>query len=141
MKHIHENKHNRCVLIASHVFHSLIQVFTSTSTIVFKTFACDEEAVVGESYLRADYSLSCDSAVHTWFMVYAGIMILVSKHTALHAAPTDVTSNRSAEAIAVSVIVGVDCAPLVLLPKLMPLIIAFSPLTVAPISPEYLPAP
>ena len=55
------------------------QVFTSTSTIVFKTFACDEEAEEGESYLRADYRLSCDSNMHKWFMVYAGVMILVSE--------------------------------------------------------------
>lgn len=66
----------------------LIQVFTSTSTIVFKTFACDGEAVEGENFLRADYSLSCDSNVHMWFMVYAGIMIVVSKKSEI--APTDV---------------------------------------------------
>eukprot|EP00752_Nemacystus_decipiens_P006743 g6060.t1 len=52
-------------------------VFTSTSTIVFKTFPCDKDAVEGESYLRADYSLSCDSNVHMWFVVYAGIMTVV----------------------------------------------------------------
>eukprot|EP00903_Cladosiphon_okamuranus_P012164 g11411.t1 len=52
-------------------------VFTSTSTVVFKTFACDEEAVEGDSFLRADYSLSCKATKHTWFEVYAGIMILV----------------------------------------------------------------
>ncbi|CAM9212963.1 unnamed protein product, partial [Hapterophycus canaliculatus] len=46
-------------------------VFTSTSTVVFETFACDNEAVKGESYLRADYNLSCDSAEHTWYRVYA----------------------------------------------------------------------
>lgn len=56
----------------------LCQVFTSTSTIVFKTFACDGEAEEGESYLRADYSLSCDSNVQKWFMVHAGVMIVVS---------------------------------------------------------------
>lgn len=56
----------------------LSQVFTSTSTIVFQTFACDEEAEEGESYLRADYRLSCDSNVHKWFMVYASVMIVVS---------------------------------------------------------------
>eukprot|EP00903_Cladosiphon_okamuranus_P020453 g18773.t1 len=52
-------------------------VFTSTSTIAFKTFACDEEAVEGESFLRADYSLSCNTTKHTWYEVYAGFMILV----------------------------------------------------------------
>ncbi|CAN0013328.1 unnamed protein product, partial [Ectocarpus sp. 6 AP-2014] len=52
-------------------------VFTSTSTVVFKTFACDDQAVEGESYLRADYSLSCNTVTHTWYKVYAGIMIVV----------------------------------------------------------------
>ncbi|CAN0475629.1 unnamed protein product, partial [Ectocarpus sp. 12 AP-2014] len=52
-------------------------VFTSTSTVVFKTFACDDQAVEGESYLRADYSLSCKTDTHTWYKVYAGVMIVV----------------------------------------------------------------
>lgn len=57
------------------------QVFTSASTVVFKTFACDSEAVAGESYLRADYSLKCDTDTYMFFMVYAGFMICVSiKH-------------------------------------------------------------
>ena len=55
-----------------------MQVFTSTSTIVVKTFPCDLEAVDGEEYLRADYSISCDSTTHKWFEAYAAIMILVS---------------------------------------------------------------
>lgn len=54
------------------------QVFTSTSTTAFKTFPCDNEAVEGESYLRADYSLSCNAERHLWYKVYAGIMIVVS---------------------------------------------------------------
>ncbi|CAN0521007.1 unnamed protein product, partial [Laminaria digitata] len=36
-------------------------VFTSVSTVVFKTFACDDGVVDGESYLRVDYSISCKS--------------------------------------------------------------------------------
>ena len=55
-------------------------MFTSTSTLVFKTFSCDHDAVKGESYLRADYSLSCDTHLHMWFEIYAGLMILVSMH-------------------------------------------------------------
>ncbi|CAM9899962.1 unnamed protein product, partial [Laminaria digitata] len=54
-----------------------LQVFTSASTVAFKTFACDEEVVDGESYLRADYSISCTTSLHMLFKVYAGIMILV----------------------------------------------------------------
>lgn len=68
---------------AYHVALHISQVFTSTSTIAFETFPCDEEAVVGESYLRADYRLSCNTTEHKWYMVYAGIMIVVSKRSAL----------------------------------------------------------
>lgn len=56
-----------------------LQVFTSSSTAAFKTFDCDEDAVSGESYLRADYSLSCETDLHMSLMVYAGLMILVSR--------------------------------------------------------------
>lgn len=55
-----------------------LKVFTSTSTMAFKTFPCDDEAVEGESFLRADMSLSCDSKRHQYFRIYAGIMIVVS---------------------------------------------------------------
>ncbi|CAN0492669.1 unnamed protein product, partial [Laminaria digitata] len=53
------------------------QVFTSASSAVFKTFACDDGVVNGESYLRADYSISCQSRRHGFFRLYAGLMILV----------------------------------------------------------------
>lgn len=56
----------------------LLQVFTSTSTTVFKTFACDGSAVEGESFLRADYRLSCKTDTYIFFSVYAGLMLLVS---------------------------------------------------------------
>ncbi|CAM9313997.1 unnamed protein product, partial [Laminaria digitata] len=52
-------------------------VFTSVSTVVFKTFPCDDGVVDGESYLRVDYSISCKSNLHMFFLVYAGLMILV----------------------------------------------------------------
>ncbi|CBJ30764.1 Polymorphic membrane protein [Ectocarpus siliculosus] len=51
-------------------------VFIATSTMAFKTFACDDEAVEGESYLGADYGIQCHTDKHTWYKVYAGIMIL-----------------------------------------------------------------
>ena len=54
------------------------QMFTSASTVVLKTFACDDGVVDGQSYLRADYSISCRTDLHVWFQVYAAIMILVS---------------------------------------------------------------
>lgn len=56
-----------------------LQVFTSASILVFKTFACDDAAVDGKSFLRADYSISCQSRWHTFFICYAGLMILVSR--------------------------------------------------------------
>lgn len=56
-----------------------LQVFTSASSTVFKTFACDDGVVHGHSYLRADYSLSCKSRTHRIFKIYAGLMMVVSK--------------------------------------------------------------
>ncbi|CAM9194743.1 unnamed protein product, partial [Laminaria digitata] len=55
----------------------LFLVFTSVSTVVFNTFACDDDIGDGESFLRADYSVSCNTGLHTFFKVYAGLMILV----------------------------------------------------------------
>lgn len=53
-------------------------MFTSASTAAFKVFACDGKVVDGESYLRADYSISCKSRMHTFFRAYAVLMIVVS---------------------------------------------------------------
>ena len=55
-----------------------LQVFTSASTAAFKIFACDDDVVDGESFLRADFSISCKSGMYTFFQVYAVLMILVS---------------------------------------------------------------
>ncbi|CAM9941933.1 unnamed protein product, partial [Ectocarpus sp. 12 AP-2014] len=52
-------------------------VFIATSTMAFKTFACDDEAVEGESYLRADYSIQCHTNKHGWYKIYAGVMIML----------------------------------------------------------------
>ncbi|CAM9547220.1 unnamed protein product, partial [Laminaria digitata] len=54
-----------------------MQVFTSTSSAVLKTFACDNDVMEGESYLRADYSISCNTHKHGQFRKYAGLMVLV----------------------------------------------------------------
>ena len=45
---------------------------------VIKTFACDENVVKGESFLRADYLLSCHTDRHAYYTAYAMVMILVS---------------------------------------------------------------
>lgn len=43
-----------------------------------QAFACDTLEEEGETYLRADYSLKCDTPAHKWYKGYAGVMILVS---------------------------------------------------------------
>jgi hypothetical protein len=54
-------------------------IYSTVSTAVFQTFACDVIEPTGESYLRADYSVSCKTREHHWYQVYAAIM--VSHHT------------------------------------------------------------
>lgn len=34
----------------------------------------------GESYLRADYGIPCDTEEHKWYKAYAGLMIVVSSY-------------------------------------------------------------
>jgi hypothetical protein len=51
-------------------------IYSTVSTVVFQTFACDTLAT-GDSYLRADYSISCTTTKHKWYRLYSGIMILV----------------------------------------------------------------
>ena len=55
---------------------------------VFKTFACDKIVVAGESYLRANYSISCDTSLHMFFKIYSGLMILVSSPACLLSWPS-----------------------------------------------------
>jgi hypothetical protein len=50
-------------------------VYSTVSTVVFQTFACDVIEPTGESYLRADYSVSCKTREHHWYQVYAAIMV------------------------------------------------------------------
>jgi len=74
---------SRCIGVSADAAHGqLLQLHDPTPTTVLcppeQTFACDEEAVEGESYLRADYSLSCNTSKHTWYKAYAGIMLVVS---------------------------------------------------------------
>lgn len=58
-------------------------VYSSASSTVFQTFACDP-LDDGRRYLRADYRLECHQAeagkevpVHRMYMVYAGVMVAV----------------------------------------------------------------
>eukprot|EP00903_Cladosiphon_okamuranus_P009052 g8654.t1 len=52
-------------------------VYSTVSTIVFQTFACDTLDELDKSFLRADYSLVCDTDEHNKYKIYAGVMILV----------------------------------------------------------------
>ncbi|CAM9428829.1 unnamed protein product [Scytosiphon promiscuus] len=51
-------------------------VYSSVSFTVFQTFVC-ETLDDGVSYLRADYSLTCDTPAYRWFRVYAAIMVCI----------------------------------------------------------------
>ncbi|KAG5181611.1 hypothetical protein JKP88DRAFT_263559 [Tribonema minus] len=52
-------------------------IFSFASTTVFQTFACDCLDGTGECYLRADYALSCGTARHRAYVIYASFMVLV----------------------------------------------------------------
>jgi hypothetical protein len=51
-------------------------VCSKCSTTVLQTFACDQ-ITKDASYLRADYSISCNTQKHVYYQIYSGIMILV----------------------------------------------------------------
>lgn len=63
-------KHQSAVIVVTFF------VYSSVSSAVFRTFACDE-LDDGNVYLRADYRIECDSSKHHAFQIYAGFMILV----------------------------------------------------------------
>lgn len=65
-----KSKHLSIALFISFV------VYSSVSFNIFQTFVC-ETLDDGVTYLRADYSLTCSTGVHTAMMAYAGLMILV----------------------------------------------------------------
>ncbi|CAM9300041.1 unnamed protein product, partial [Sphacelaria rigidula] len=52
-------------------------MYSTVSTVIFQTFACDDLEEVDRSYLRADYRISCNSRRHKAYEIYAGFMILV----------------------------------------------------------------
>ena len=62
------HKHQAAVLLVAFV------VYSPVSYRIFQTFGCDE-LDDGETYLRADYSLSCLTTRHSWYTVYALIMV------------------------------------------------------------------
>lgn len=51
-------------------------IYSSVSYTVFRTFVCDS-LDDGVSYLRADYSVTCDTRTHSAFRAYAAVMVCV----------------------------------------------------------------
>eukprot|EP00903_Cladosiphon_okamuranus_P014549 g13496.t1 len=64
------HKHVSLVLLLTFI------VYSSVSSVLFSTFACDP-LDDGKDYLRSDYRIECDSPKHKGFKVYAGFMIVV----------------------------------------------------------------
>ncbi|CAM9479362.1 unnamed protein product, partial [Hapterophycus canaliculatus] len=64
------NKHVSVVLFVMFV------VYSSVSSIIFQTFAC-ERLDDGRYLLRADYQIECNSSKHEAFQLYAGLMTLI----------------------------------------------------------------
>jgi hypothetical protein len=62
-------KHHTVFLVMTFLLYSTV------STVVFQTFACDVIEPTGESYLRADYSLSCQTSEHLFYKWYAAVMV------------------------------------------------------------------
>ena len=56
------------------VFYVAFLVYAPVSYRIFQTFGCDP-LDHGETYLRADYSLSCLTTRHSWYKVYAFVMV------------------------------------------------------------------
>ena len=61
---------------ASVIFWVSFLCYTTVSSTIFQTFACDDWDS-GMSYLRVDHSLECYTEEHTFFRVYAGVMTVV----------------------------------------------------------------
>jgi hypothetical protein len=52
-------------------------IFSTVSTVVFQTFACDDLIGTNQSWLRTDYSVSCDTDIHDVYEAYAAVMIVI----------------------------------------------------------------
>jgi hypothetical protein len=64
-------KHSRALLAFTFL------IYSPVSTVVFQTFACDYLEGTNSNWLRADYSISCDSATYKAYRVYGVFMILL----------------------------------------------------------------
>ena len=54
----------------------LFFVYSSVSFTIFQTFVCDP-LDDGNAYLRADYSITCYTEMHTTYVVYASLMLVI----------------------------------------------------------------
>ena len=63
-------KHANSVIVV------ILLCYSSASSAVFRTFACDS-LDGGKLYLRSDYRIECDSPKHKRFQIYAAFMIAV----------------------------------------------------------------
>jgi hypothetical protein len=52
-------------------------IYSTVSTVVFQTFACEYFEDTKQNWLRADYSVSCDTDTHTAYERYAIAMVIV----------------------------------------------------------------
>eukprot|EP00953_Heterococcus_sp_UTEX-ZZ885_P004359 2861-Heterococcus_DN1.PRE.2 len=52
-------------------------IYSTVSTVVFQTFACEYFEDTKQNWLRADYSISCDTDAHTTYKRYAIAMVIV----------------------------------------------------------------
>jgi len=52
-------------------------VLVSTSTYLFNYFVCHEFSEAGESYLRRDYSIDCNSDEYLRFIYFVLLMIFI----------------------------------------------------------------
>jgi hypothetical protein len=62
-------KHHTVFLVMTFLLYSTV------STVVFQTFACDTIEPTGKSYLRADYSVMCGTSEHLFYKWYAVVMV------------------------------------------------------------------
>lgn len=67
------------VLLGYSLVSSLLECSIVCNSFRRQTFECDRLEDLGRSFLRADYSLHCQNAQHTSYMVYSGVMILVRR--------------------------------------------------------------
>jgi hypothetical protein len=75
---LHDNSLNKAIAKHSRALLAFtFLIFSPVSTVVFQTFACDYLAGTNNSWLHADYSISCDSDRYKAYRVYGVFMILL----------------------------------------------------------------